>query len=120
MIKKLILISILIILTNSTVVSQTIPLDSVINYEGKTVTICSKVQGVFTTRGEKKTTYISFGNPYPNATFTAIIFDGNLKNFKYNPSEYLKDKNVCLTSKVVMYKGKPEMILTNEEEVKVE
>ncbi len=100
--------------------AQTVPIDSVASYEGKTVTICSKVQGVFTTRGEKKTTYISFGNPYPNATFTAIIFDGNLKNFKYNPSEYLKDKNVCLTSKVVMYKGKPEMILTNEEEVKVE
>ena len=101
-------------------IAQTVPLDSASYYEGKTVTICSKVQGVFNTKGEKKTTFISFGNPYPNATFTAIIFDGDLKNFMYNPSEYLKDKNVCLTSKIIIYKGKPEMILTSEEQVKIE
>ena len=100
--------------------SQTVPLDSVTNYEGKTITVCSKVQGTFVTKGDKKTTYINFGKPYPNTTFTAVIFESDLPNFKYTPSEYLKDKQVCLTGKITIYKGKPQMIITKEEQIKVE
>ena len=100
--------------------SQTVPLDSVINYEGKTITVCSKVQSTFLTKGDKKTTYINFGNPYPNTTFTVVIFEADLLNFKNTPSEYLKDKNVCITGKVKIYKGKPEMIINKEEQIKIE
>ena len=100
--------------------SQTVPLDSVQFYEGKTITVCSKVQSTFLTKGDKKTTYINFGQPYPNTTFTAVIFEGVLANFKYTPSEYLKDKQVCLTGKITIYKGKPQMIISKEEQIKVE
>ena len=100
--------------------SQTVPLDSVQFYEGKTITVCSKVQGTFVTKGEKKTTYINFGKAYPNNTFTAVIFESDLKYFKYIPSEVLKDKNVCITGKVELYKGKPQIIVKKEEQIKVE
>ena len=100
--------------------SQTVPLDSVQFYEGKTITVCSKVQSTFLTKGDKKTTYINFGKPYPNTTFTAVIFEGDLPNFKYTPSDFLKDKNVCITGKVVIYKGKPEIIVSKEEQIKIE
>jgi len=100
--------------------SQTVPLDSVANYQGKTITVCSKVQSTYVTKGEKKTTYINFGNPYPNSTFTIVIFEDDLVNFKYAPSEFLKDKNVCVTGQVKIYKGKPEIIVKKEEEIKVE
>ena len=100
--------------------SQTVPLDSVMNYEGKTITVCSKVQSTYVTKGDKKTTYINFGNPYPNTTFTVVIFEGDLQNFKYTPSEYLKDKNVCITGKVKIYKGKPEMVVNKVEQIKIE
>lgn len=100
--------------------SQNVPLDSVINYEGKTITVCSKVQSTYVTKGDKKTTYINFGKPYPNNTFTVIIFEGDLSNFKYTPSEFLKDKSVCITGKIKIYKGKPEIIVSKEEQIKVE
>ena len=100
--------------------SQTVPLDSVQFYEGKTITVCSKVQSTFLAKGEKKTTYINFGKPYPNTAFTAVIFEGDLANFKYIPSDFLKDKNVCITGKVVIYKGKPEIIVSKEEQIKIE
>ncbi len=100
--------------------SQTVPLDSVLNYQGKTITVCSKVQGTYVTKGDKKTTYINFGQPYPNSTFTVVIFEGDLPNFKYKPSEFLKDKNVCITGKVKIYKSKPEIIVNNEEQIKVQ
>ena len=100
--------------------SQTVPLDSVQFYEGKTITVCSKVQSTYVTKGEKKTTYINFGKPYPNNTFTAVVFETDLQNFKYTPSEYLKDKSVCITGKVELYKGKPQIIVKKEEQIKNE
>lgn len=99
--------------------SQTVPLDSVQFYVGKTITVCSKVQSTFVTKGEKKTTYINFGKPYPNNTFTAVIFSSDSAIFKYNPSEYLKAKNVCITGKVELYKDKPQMIIKKEEQIRV-
>jgi DNA/RNA endonuclease YhcR with UshA esterase domain len=99
--------------------SQTVPLDSVQFYEGKTITVCSKVQSTYLTKGDKKTTYINFGQPYPNTTFTVVIFEGNLTNFKYTPSVFLKDKNVCITGKVKIYKGKPEIIVSKEEQINI-
>lgn len=100
--------------------SQTVPLDSVQFYIGKTITVCSKVQSTFVTKGEKKTTYINFGKPYPNTTFTAVIFASDSSNFKYIPSEYLKAKTVCITGKVVLYKDKPQMIIKKEEQIRIE
>ena len=101
--------------------SQTIvPLDSVTNYVGKTITVCTKVQGTFIAKGEKKTTYLSFGNPFPNATLTAVIFEDNLSKFKYAPAEFLKDKNICITGKVTIYKDKPQMIVESEEQIKTD
>ncbi len=113
-------LSILLILFGQISFSQTVPLDSVQFHVGKTITICSKVQSTFVTKGEKKTTYINFGKPYPNNTFTAVIFETDLKNFKYIPSEVLSDKNVCITGKVELYKGKPQIIVKKEEQIKVE
>ena len=78
------------------------------------------MQSTYVTKGEKKTTYINFGKPYPNTTFTVVIFEGDLAKFKFTPSEFLKDKNVCITGKVKIYKGKPEIIVTSEEQIKAE
>ncbi len=100
--------------------SQTVPVDSVKFYVGKTITVCSKVQSTFVTKGEKKTTYINFGKPYPNNTFTAVIFSSDSGNFKYIPSEFLKEKNVCITGKVELYKDKPQIIVKKEEQIKIE
>lgn len=100
--------------------AQSVPLDSVTNYEGKTITVCSKVQSTYLTKGEKKTTYINFGKPYPNTTFTVVIFEADAAKFKNTPSVFFKDKNVCITGKVKIYKGKPEIIVTSEEQIKIQ
>jgi micrococcal nuclease len=100
--------------------SQTIVLDSAANYEGKTVTVCAKVQGAKLMDGEKKTVYLNFGKPYPNHTFTVVIFGKDFANFSYAPAEFLKDKTVCITGTIKIYKDKPEMIITKESEIKIQ
>ena len=98
---------------------EAVPLDSVQYYEGKTITVCAKVQGTYVTQGNSKTTYLNFGAPYPNTTFTGVIFASSMAFFDYIPAEYLKDKSVCITGKVEMYKDKPQIILKDDKQIKI-
>ena len=97
--------------------SQNVSIDSLHLYEGKKVTVCAKVQGIYVSNKTKKTTFINFGKPYPNHTFIVVIFEKDLVNFSYDPSKKLKDKKVCITGIVKMFKGLPEIIATKEEQI---
>jgi hypothetical protein len=99
---------------------QTVSIDSVAKYEGKTVTVCSKVTGIHVSSGDKKNVNLNFGKPFPENSFSVFITEADLKNFKYNPAETLKDKTICVTGKVKIYKDKPEIVVTKEEEIKVQ
>lgn len=100
--------------------SQTVPLDSVSKYAGKTITVCSKVLGTHVSGGEKKNTTLNFGKPFPDNTFSVFIAEADLANFKYIPSEFLKDKTICITGLVKIYKDKPEIIVSKEEQIKIQ
>jgi len=100
--------------------SQTVPLDSVKFYEGKEITVCSKVMDTYVSKSEDATTFINFGNPYPHSKFSVVIFEKDITNFKYTPSEYLKGKNVCVSGKVKIFKGKPEIIVSYEAQITID
>jgi len=110
----------IIICQHQTLIGQTIPLDSAKFYEGKTITICSKVIDTYVSKHEDETTFINFGKPYPNNSFTVVIYAKDLDNFKYSPTNYLKGKVICITGKITIYKDKPQMIVEGEEAVKIE
>ena len=65
-------------------------------------------------KGKELTTFINFGKPYPNQTFTVVIFKKHLKRFTGEPSETYLGKKICVTGKVRMYKGKPEQVVVVE------
>lgn len=100
--------------------SQTVTLENISKYEGETVTICEKVQSAFLSNKESKTAFLNFGYPFPNETFRVVIFESTFKNFNYAPSEFLKNKRVCITGKVVIYKGRPQMVISKESQIKIE
>ncbi len=100
--------------------SQKVVPDSVKYYDGKTITVCSKIVDTHVTNGEHKMTYLNFDHPYPNQSFTGVIFDDDLSKFSYVPSEYLKGKTVCVTGKVKIYKGRPEIAISSESQLKVQ
>lgn len=71
---------------------------------GKTVRLDGAVLGakyVQWKSGKGSMTFLDFGGRYPNAKFTAIIWNRDASN--------LAGKRVCLTGKVTLYHGKPEM-----------
>ncbi len=114
------LLLLLFIVLSHLVQAQEVTLDNIATFEGKIVTLCSTITGTYQTKGEKKVTYLNFGKLYPNSSFTIVIFEKELIHFSYNPAAFLKNKKVCVTGKVVLYKRKPQFIISKEAEIVVE
>lgn len=92
-------------------------LKNIASFEGKTITICEKVTGIHETAGENA--LLNFGKAFPKQAFSVIIFKRDRDKFTYNPLE-LKDKMICITGLVVIYKGKPEIIVKKEADIVIQ
>ena len=87
------------------------------NYVGKKVTVCARVYEV---RATTAITQITLGDKFPNNPLTAIIFAKSYANFKRAPADVYNDKNICVTGKVELYKGKPQIIVEDESQITVQ
>jgi DNA/RNA endonuclease YhcR with UshA esterase domain len=61
-------------------------------------------------------TFIDMGGKYPDNTFTAVILAADTAKFPDMTS--LNGKTVDVTGKVQLYKGKPEILLTDTSQIK--
>lgn len=86
-----------------------IPLDSTSHNIGKYVKVCAKVAGTFVTNSASKVTLLNLGEDYPNSKFTVVFFEKDLPNFTFVPSEYYKNKSICVNGTINEYKGKPQI-----------
>lgn len=85
---------------------------------GEQVILCGKVYGgIYLAQKEKQPTFLNMGADYPNHLVTILIWGTDRKNFTYKPEEQWRDRNVCVTGKLVSYKGKPEIIVTDEKQL---
>lgn len=85
--------------------------------DGKKHTVCGKV--VSTKKHDKGHVFINLDKKFPNQVFSVSIFSQSIKNFSYQPENYLKDKDVCFTGEIGDYKGTPSMVIEDEKEVKL-
>jgi len=74
---------------------------------GETATVTDKVANVFESKAGN--IFLNFGGRYPNQVFTAFIPKDSAEQFP-NAKE-LDGRTVSITGKIVVYKGKPEIVL---------
>jgi nuclease S1 len=97
---------------------QTITPASAKDYVGQKVTVCGSVTGTyFDQKARRHPTFINFGPAYPNSTFSLLIWGNDRKKFSYQPEEYLKNKQVCVTGTITTFKGRVEMIVTDSSQI---
>ena len=96
----------------------TIPAKEAAKHIGETVTICDKIYGGKFLEGPGLT-LLDMGGAHPNEVLTLLIKGDDRKKFKTAPEEAFKNKAVCVIGKVIDYKGKPELVVTEAEQVKV-
>jgi len=83
------------------------------------VTVCDTVYGgkFLSNAG---ITLIDMGGSHPNELLTLLIKGDDRKKFKAAPEDSLKNKKVCVTGQLIDYKGKPEIIITDPEQIKLQ
>lgn len=98
--------------------SESIDLVKAAEYEGKLVSICSKVYStkVLNSNGM---TFLNVGGAYPNSPLTIVIYSDSLENFNFKPEDFYKGKDICVTGKIKIYKGKPEIIINRQDAIQV-
>jgi hypothetical protein len=91
--------------------------DSTECYAGKQGTVCGKVYGYyFNSKISGSPTFLDMGACYPHSTFTVLIGDSTTIKFNYD-LQYLVNNDVCFTGTITVYNDKPEMIITDPEQI---
>jgi hypothetical protein len=118
--KKIALLLLSFYLFTAAKAQQEIKIDELSGHIGDSVTVCTKIYGgVFLERSKGTPTLLNAGGSYPNAPLTLVIWADARGKFKTPPEEFYKDKNVCITGKVILYKEKPEIIIYDEKQLVV-
>ncbi len=83
------------------------------------VTVRGTVVQVFVSKGTN--VYLNFGAKYPNQTFSADVLAKRTPALLSEGTSWLtvlEGKEIAVTGKVELYKGKPEIVLTGRDDVK--
>jgi len=91
---------------------QKITLQEVSKHIGDSVAVCGKIfGGKFLDAVNNKPTFLNMGAAYPDQLLTIVIWGSTRKLFAYKPEEKLKNKMVCITGKIELFKNKPQIVL---------
>lgn len=84
-------------------------------HAGQTATVIGVLSNVHT--DAKQMTFLDIGGVYPDNAFSAVMFP---KSGQPAPNfSPLVGKTVAITGEIKIYKGKPEIVLTSSDQVKV-
>lgn len=80
---------------------------------GETAIVMDRVEGVH--RSGKGNAFLNMGGTYPRQAFTAFIPAASATQFP-DLNQY-QSKSVSVSGKIVLYKGKPEIIVTSPSQI---
>lgn len=99
----------------------TIKIEDISQYNGQTVTVCSKVYGTkYLDRSNSQPTFLNVGAAYPNSPLTVVIFGKDRDNFKTAPEDLYKGRNICVTGEVKEFKDKYEIVVSKPEQITIQ
>jgi hypothetical protein len=90
------------------------------NHVEEKATVCGKVVGIhFVSSGKGQPTFVHFDEPYPDQIFTLVIWGSDRAKFG-RPEELYRDKGLCVTGKITIYLGIPEIVASNPSQVQIQ
>ena len=90
------------------------------NHVGEPGTVCGKVVSTrYAESSRGRPTFLNFDQPYPNETFTIVIWGNDRSKFS-DPETVYRGKHICVTGKISEYKGVPEIVANAPSQVKVQ
>ena len=99
---------------------QSIASDKAIDYVGEYVTVCGEVVSAhFASRSRGKPTFLNIDEPYPQQTFTVVIWGNNRNNFGGDPKNTLLWKDVCVTGRIEIFRGVAQITAKSSDQIQV-
>jgi hypothetical protein len=118
--KQSLLITITLLLSVIVQAQQEIKIEDLSKHIGDSVTVCTKIYGgIYLDRSKGTPTFLNAGANYPNSPLTIVIWADARQKFKEAPEVFYKDKEVCITGKVILYKEKTEIVVYDEKQIVV-
>lgn len=97
---------------------QTIPLEDVSKHIGDSVTVCGKVSGGrFIETAKNTPTFINLGQAFPNHSLTIMIWSDVRKQFETAPEVLFRDKEICVTGRIELFREKAQIVLKRKEDL---
>lgn len=81
-------------------------------HAGEEAVVCGAVAGAKyagKTRGQP--TFLDFEKPYPGEAFRVVIWSSDRERFKEPPERAYAAKSVCVSGKIQLYRGVPEIVV---------
>jgi len=98
-----------------------IKLEDISKHVGDSVTVCGKVAGIRFIKQSKNTpTFMNVGAAYPNQLLTVVIWGDVRKQYETAPEVLFKDKEVCITGKVELYKEKAQIVVNDKKQLVIQ
>jgi hypothetical protein len=116
--KNIIILAFFAVMAGKASAQTVIPAKDAAKHIGETVTITDKVfSGKYF--DNNKMTLLDIGGYNPNQLLTLMIPGADKEKFKGSPEIDYKGKEVTVTGKIIEYKGKPEIIVTDPAQIKL-
>jgi len=86
---------------------------------GKRVIVCGTVVGSrYASSSRGSPTFLNLDKPYPNQIFTIVIWGSDRLKFG-SPEEIYRNKQVCVSGVVQSFRGVPEIVAHNPEQIAI-
>ena len=118
---KIIFTLLLFTFSHSFVSAQTFTAEQAASKVGDSIKVCDKIfGGRFFETSKGSPILLNMGAAYPANPLT-IMIPGDVRiKMGYAPEQQLKDKNVCVIGRVILFKEKPEIIVYNISQIQVQ
>jgi DNA/RNA endonuclease YhcR with UshA esterase domain len=116
--KKIIFSAVISFISFSAFSQTTISAKDAASHKDEKVTLTDVVAGgkYFSNSG---ITLLDIGAPHPNESLTLLIKGDDRKKFATAPETTFKGKKVTITGTVIDFKGKPEIVITEPDQIKI-
>lgn len=116
--KKIVLILAFLFIVPSVFSASNISPEDAINHIGQQATVCGNVASThFSSRSKGQPTFLNLNRPYPNQIFTVLIWGSDISKFHNFPKTFYKNKKICVSGLIEKYKGIPEIIVRNPNQI---
>src|SRR5580658_6388294 len=86
----------------------------------ESATVCGNVVSArFSASTKGQPTFLNLEKPYPNQIFTVVIWGSDRAKFGTPETEY-KGKRICVTGKIENFRGVPEIVASDPQQIKAE